>query len=153
MKSKGCLIYKIISVILLVAVMCVIFYLSHQDSSESSETSGFVTGVITAVFGEGVPEELVRTLAHFLEFAALGFLVFNCLYAFTNERKFILSVALSWGYAWTDEIHQIFVDGRAFQLVDLAVDLGGIILGALIIYAIVSAVKKREKQLTVASQL
>ncbi len=137
MNTKGCKTYKTISVILLLAVMVTIFVLSHQNSSESSETSGFVTELLTFVFGDNVPEAIVRTFGHYSEFAALGFLALNCFYAFKKELKPVICILLSWGYAWTDEIHQIFVDGRAFQISDLMVDLAGILTGTILIYGII----------------
>ena len=133
MKTK---IYKVLSVILLAAVMATIFFLSHQNSTESTETSGFVTRLMSLVFGK-VPESIVRTFGHFSEFCALGFLMMNCFFAFKEKLQPVHSILLSWGYAWTDEIHQIFVDGRAFQISDLLVDLTGIITGSVLIATII----------------
>ena len=142
MKNRGNNIYKAISVILLIVVMVTIFVLSHQDSTESSQTSGFVTKMLSLVFGDNVPEAIVRTFGHFSEFAALGFLSTNCFYAFKEKSKPVLCSFLSWLYAWTDEIHQIFVDGRAFQISDLLVDLGGIICGTMLITVIILLTEK-----------
>lgn len=141
-RNHAITVYKTVSLILLIAVMVTIFILSHQNGNESSHTSGFVTNLLSAIFGDNVPEELVRTFGHFSEFAALGFLCLNCYYAFNNKMKPLISVALSWCYAWTDEIHQIFVDGRAFQISDLLVDLAGIFFGTLLIYLIIILYKK-----------
>ncbi len=131
--NKKSTIYKIISVILLVSVMLTIFLLSHQNSEDSSKTSGFVTNLLTTLFGENVPEAIIRTFGHFSEFATLGFLSNNCIYAFKKEIKPIICIIFSWAYAWTDEIHQIFIPGRAFQISDLLVDLFGIIVGTIVI--------------------
>lgn len=139
-------IYKIFSVVLLVTVMVTIFVLSHQDGTQSSETSGFVTKLLSLIFGDNIPEAIVRTFGHFSEFAALGFLSFNCIYAFKAEKKPLHSAILSWLYAWTDEIHQIFVDGRAFQISDLLVDLGGIITGTVLIYLITLIYEKAKNK-------
>ncbi len=141
MKSK---IYKIISIVLLVAVMVTIFLLSHQNGEESSQTSGFVTKLLNTIFRGNAPEFIVRTFGHFSEFAALGFLLNNCLYAFTEKRKPLICITLSWAYAWTDEIHQIFIPGRAFQISDLLVDLAGIIVGTAIICTIIFIIEKRK---------
>lgn len=139
-------IYKVISALLLIAVMVTIFILSHQNGSESTETSGFVTKLLSFVFGDNIPEAIVRTFGHFSEFTALGFLSLNCIYAFKTEKKPILSASLSWLYAWTDEFHQIFVDGRAFQISDLLVDLCGIITGTTFIYLIILINEKVKKK-------
>ena len=137
-------IYKIISLILLVAVMVTIFLLSHQNGEESSQTSGFVTNLLNTIFRGNAPEFIVRTFGHFCEFAALGFLINNCLYAFKGKCKPLICIALSWAYAWTDEIHQIFIPERAFQISDLLVDLAGIIVGTAIICTIINKKKKRK---------
>ncbi len=142
MKTTGSKIYKVISLILLVTVMVIIFVLSHQNGSESSQTSGFITNIFTVIFGNNFNEALIRTFGHFSEFAVLGFLTFNCIYSFCGKKKFFISAALSWLYAWSDEIHQIFIPQRAFQLIDLAVDLCGIILGVAIIFILITAVEK-----------
>ncbi len=146
MNTTGRKLYKAISLILLIAVMITIFILSHQNGTESSNTSGFVTKLLSLIFGNNVPEAIVRIFGHFSEFAAMGFLTFNCIYAFKSAKNPFISTLLSWTYAWTDEIHQIFVDGRAFQLIDLAVDLCGIILGTAIIFGIVKIVEIRKIQ-------
>ena len=56
----------------------------------------------------------------------------NLLFSLKDKLKPFLSVLFSFGYAVTDEIHQIFIPGRAFQLIDLTIDLGGIVLGVVV---------------------
>ena len=47
---------------------------------------------------------------------------------------------IAWGigtlYAVSDEIHQVFIDGRSCELRDIAIDAGGVLLGVLIIHLI-----------------
>lgn len=145
MKNKK---YYIVSLVPTLAVMCVIFYLSAQTAKESTDTSGWVLGLVQ-FFIPKATEEFVRTAAHFSEFALLSFLTANVFFARFGKTKQPIPVICAWGYAWTDEIHQIFVPGRAFQLFDLGVDLGGILLGALVylaLFKIVSAVKRRRSE-------
>ena len=130
--SKGRKIYIAISAILVVAVAIIIFYLSHQTSTESSNTSDSLIGLIFTLIGQTFSTEFIRTLAHFCEFAGFGFLVHNLIFAVKDKLKPFLSVLFSFGYAVTDEIHQIFIPGRAFQLIDLTIDLGGIVLGVVV---------------------
>ncbi len=134
--SKKQKIYIALSSIAVIAVMITIFYLSSQVADTSEETSGAFIARIKALLGVDFSQEVIRTLAHFCEYAGLGFLVTNLLFACKQKLMPIISAICSWAYAWTDEIHQIFVEGRAFQLSDLAVDLGGIILGT-VVFAIV----------------
>lgn len=111
------------------ALMLLIFMLSAQTAADSSQTSGYFIALIFDFMGKLFTQDQIRTFAHFCEYACFGFLVCNLCNAVLFKIKPIICILLSWLYAWSDEIHQIFVDGRAFQLVDLAVDLGGIILG------------------------
>ncbi len=136
MKKTGRKIYKAISLVLLIAVMVTIFVLSHQNSDESSVTSGLATKLLSLIFENNIPEAVVRCFGHFTEFCVLGFLTFNCIYAFKQQKKPLLSITFSWLYAWIDEIHQIFIPGRAFQISDLLIDLSGIILGVAVVWAI-----------------
>lgn len=130
--SKGRKIYIIISAILVVTVAIIIFQLSAQTASESSGTSGSLINLIFDFFGKNLSQKFIRTLAHFCEYAGFGLLVTNLIFALKDKPKPVLSILVSLGYAITDEIHQIFVPGRAFQLSDLAIDLGGIVLGTVV---------------------
>ncbi len=139
-------VYIAVSAVLLLAVLGTVFYLSHQDGKDSTETSGFVTDLLISIFGTAPPLSVVRTLAHFSEFCAVGFLVANFHFSLKNKTAPLLTAALSWGYAWTDEIHQIFVPDRAFQLSDLAVDLGGVVLGTLIFFVLIFLKNKSQQK-------
>ncbi len=143
MKNKK---YYIASLVLTVAVMSTIFFLSAQNAEESTHTSAWVLRLVQ-FFIPKATEEIVRTAAHFSEFALLSFLTANVFYARFGKTKQPLPIICAWGYAWTDEIHQIFVPDRAFQLFDLGVDLGGIVLGALVylaVFKVISALKRRK---------
>ena len=140
--TTGRKIYIALSAIFLAAVTVIIFYLSAQTATESTETSDSVIIWIELIFGKNYNEDLVRTLAHFCEFAGLGFLTCNLAFAIKDSPKPLLSILLAFGYAITDEIHQIFIPGRAFQLTDLAVDLAGITLGVAVLSVLALLIKK-----------
>ena len=145
--SKGRKFYIIISALLVIAVAFIIFYLSGQTATESSKTSDSLIDMIADLLGLSFSESFIRTLAHFCEYALFGFLAFNLYFAIKDKPKPLLSILLSIGYAVTDEIHQLFVPGRAFQLTDLAVDTAGIILGAAIFfvfYTIINNIKNKQ---------
>ena len=131
--------YIAFSAAALLSVMIIIFLLSAENSTESAQTSGGIIQWLLNTLSLNVSSDVIRTFAHIAEFALLGFLVSNLFVSVRDNPKPLLTVALSWGYALTDEIHQLFVDGRAFQLIDLTVDLIGIILGSaflLVLYKI-----------------
>lgn len=110
--------------------MVVIFMFSAKPADESSKESLFVGRMIGQIFmkdfGEWTKEEQeafaetinypVRKAAHATEYAVLGILVLvRCKYQKKWNRKRMILTA--WGistmYAATDEIHQLFVPGRA----------------------------------------
>ncbi len=134
-------IYIALSAAALIAVMAIIFHLSHQTAKESSETSDSLIAWIYGMLGVFFSQDVIRTLAHLCEFAGLGFLTSNLIFSFTDKIKPFLSILFSWLYALTDEIHQIFVDGRAFQISDLAVDLGGVTLGTAVFALLIFFIK------------
>ncbi len=144
--TKGRKVYIGVSAILVLVVAVIIFYLSGQTATESAGTSGSVLDIIFSLFGKTLNQEFIRTLAHFCEYAGFGFLVHNLLFSIKDKLKPIPAILISLGYALTDEIHQIFVPGRAFQLIDLTVDLGGIALGA-VVFCILFMLNKKAKNL------
>ena len=147
MSEKGRKGYKIFSAIFMIAVMVTIFILSAQNSEDSAETSGTLISWIDRLFELGISQDVIRTAAHFCEYAGLGFSVINFLYAFRNALSPISAVIIAWGYALTDEIHQIFVPGRAFQLIDLTVNFFGILLGigVFVLIVLIAEIRKDKK--------
>lgn len=114
---------QIIAIILTLIVMAFIYYNSSQDSAASSAASDHVVkwlqshDIYLSAFA-------VRKLAHFCEFALLGFLL-----VFALGGKVLAAAILGIIYACTDEFHQTFVSGRAGQLPDVGIDGAGVICG------------------------
>ncbi len=130
--TKSRKIYVVISWISVVACMVAIFCLSAQTSNDSAELSGSFIRAIFQLIGIELKQEGIRTVAHMLEFMGLALLVFNATYA-TWEKKITPLIAFTGTvlYAITDEIHQIFVPGRAFQISDILVDSTGALIGVI----------------------
>ena len=135
------------------ACMGVIFYLSHQPREESAEFSLAVMNGIFAVFSwlsEFLGHEAFRTLAHGLEYCGLGALLYHAFLQTTGKSKPLACFAVAVLYAISDEIHQIFVPGRAFQISDIAVDATGAAAGiavCVLLYIIVLKILKSRKPL------
>jgi VanZ family protein len=85
----------------------------------------------------GLGKESYHINAHFV----LYFFLFYAFYKATKNIKF--SMFISFLYGVTDELHQLFVPGRAFQLIDLAVDFLGILLAAIILWKLNSKIPKK----------
>lgn len=143
-------IYVTVSWVLVLVCMAVIFCLSAQNGEESSDLSGSFVMAILEWLGITVNEGILRTCAHCLEFMGLAVLIFNATYAtwetgLTPVMAFVGTVL----YAVTDEIHQIFVPGRAFQVSDIFVDSTGALLGVIasfIILKIILTIKERRNK-------
>lgn len=98
---------------------------------------------------------IVRETAHGVEYFILGALVYNAIFVCLNYRrqeeklltaetgiecgdKFrqinsgVCSILVCTLYALSDEIHQIPIPGRTFQILDLVIDVTGVIIGVTI---------------------
>lgn len=74
---------------------------------------------------------VVRKTAHFTTYLILGLLVFN-LCKYNNVKNIIkISLLVCILYACTDEIHQLFVDGRSGEIFDVCIDTVGSLIGIL----------------------
>lgn len=120
--------------------MVLIFCMSHKPATESAEMSGsVVTWLLEHGIGRQVAESLdfiVRKCAHMAEY----FVLMCCVsFLFIYIRKNcaigtrILTAMVAVLYAVSDEIHQLFVPGRAGKVSDVLIDSAGIALGFLFI--------------------
>lgn len=139
----------VIFAVLSVLCMVMIFYFSSQSAGDSDKQSSIILEIVRRIFGNNsFSNFLVRKAAHFCEFVLLGML-FNFTYYFCkNGKNIILSTSLASLYAASDEIHQIFVEGRSCQFRDWAIDTGGAITGMtvfLVIYLIINKVTKHKE--------
>ena len=136
---------KIICWALAAACMAAIFYFSSRTADESEQQSGFFAQLITKLFGiGGFSDFIIRKLAHFTEFAGLGLLFAIALKVQTGKSKTPTAIICSSIYAATDEIHQIFVPGRACRVLDWGIDTCGAALGALAVLLIITLAAKNK---------
>ena len=136
-----------ISWVLVIICMGIIFALSAQVADDSQELSDSFIRKIFETFGIVIESDLIRTIAHCLEFMGLSVLLFNAVYVtwFLKLTPIIAFLGTAF-YATTDEIHQIFVPGRAFQISDILVDSTGALIGvtaSFLILEIILSIKKR----------
>ena len=134
-------IHIIISWVFVVICMGIIFSLSAQVADDSQELSDSFIRKIFETFGITIESDLIRSIAHCLEFMGLSVLLFNAIYAtwflkLTPIIAFFGTVL----YAITDEIHQIFVPGRAFQISDILVDSTGALIGVIASFVILKVI-------------
>ncbi len=148
MKSMRLL--KIVSWLVLFAWMLFIFHLSDQPAVISAETSRTISQQILEVVREDPTPQMIRSFdaflrnsAHFGVFFVLGLFAYPTFVLQAWRRPFLISLLFTISYAFSDEVHQIFVDGRAFQFRDLLLDSIGGFLGILIAILLTYLVKKR----------
>lgn len=127
--------------LLVVICMGIIFSLSAQSGEESSELSDSFVMALLNNLGIKIDEGILRSIAHCLEFMGLSVLLFNAIYVtwflkLTPIVAFFSTVL----YAITDEIHQIFVPDRAFQISDILVDSTGALIGVIASFVILKLV-------------
>ena len=116
--------------------MALIFYFSSRTAAQSMEQSGNVLLALEKILGQTLTSFAVRKGAHFTEYAGLGFLFANALYQSGKKHWGIWAAGLTSLYAITDEVHQLFVEGRACQFTDWLLDTAGGIAGAALFLAL-----------------
>lgn len=144
----------------------VIFAFSAQNGTQSSKTSGRIVTEVIRVFlpdydslTQAEQERLlhavtlaVRKGAHFTEYMILGGLLWGLCRTYTGKKW--RTVWVSWmigsAYAATDELHQMFSDGRTPKVTDAAIDSAGVLCGAALCLAVwcilLCRKKKRRRQ-------
>lgn len=133
---------KIVSWLPAVAIMVTIFCFSSQYADESAQVSGGLLEWIEKVFHVTLDQNFIRKTAHFLEYCALGATVSLGFFATLKRTAPVATLILSFAYAVSDEIHQVFVPGRACMAKDMFIDLCGAAVGAIFFIAVVAAIGK-----------
>lgn len=73
---------------------------------------------------------IIRKWAHFSIYMGLGILSMGVFtYAFNFYKAFIITFYCGTLVAFTDEIHQLFVEGRTGQITDFGIDVIGLVSG------------------------
>ncbi|GKU27721.1 VanZ family protein [Clostridium folliculivorans] len=129
-----------ISWIVLLFWMIIIFVYSSKNGTESDKQSALVIYVFNALgidlngmLGD-LATFIVRKTAHFTEYLILFLLAYNVFRNYLNKKAAIIcGIILTFGYASTDEIHQLFVPGRTGKFRDVLIDTSGSIFGGIVI--------------------
>lgn len=120
--------------------MAFIFFMSSQRGEISSKQSSFMLTLLDMLgidlnshFGE-LSTYVIRKGAHFTEYMILYLLTFNLLRLYKDKKRaYIYSIFIVFGYACSDEFHQLFVEGRSGQFKDVLIDTSGGIFGSLLV--------------------
>ncbi len=150
-RTTGINILAVILVVFIIFNMAFIWVNSAKVSSESDKDSTKIAKTIAektvedfSKLSKNKQQEKIketngkiRSAAHFAEFIPLGFLILflmiNILFCKKKTRLLIfcsvLALVICALCALFDEIHQIFVDGRSFEVKDILTDTFGSLLG------------------------
>lgn len=130
-------------------VMCVIFAFSAQSAEGSKELSGGLLTRILEIIPFEISHTFLRKTAHFSEYALLGAVSF-CAFSFSLKRKtFLFPWLFSTAYAVTDEVHQLFIPGRACRAFDVFIDSMGSATGIAfiaLVFLIIGLIYKKAAQ-------
>lgn len=131
---------RIIYTTLLILWMIVIFLFSNQNATNSQSTSDKVASTIVdtaeVVTKQEIPKEdkenfientrvLIRKSAHFMLYFVLGILTYLTFTSYSISKTVLFSIIFCFLYACSDEIHQMFLDGRAARILDVCIDTCG----------------------------
>lgn len=125
---------------LIVLTLCFIWGNSLLPASLSGALSDWLGNLLAGIFGGTPPAAgrgLIRKLAHFTEYMALGAELWLLL-RHGKRRDWSLPLLLGGAAALVDETIQLFVDGRSGALRDVWIDLGGFWAGCLLCWAVLT---------------
>lgn len=138
-----------------------IFLFSSQHAEESSHLSNIFVQILLQVREKlGVFPQvtdvsllhlfstLVRKGAHVTEYIILciSFLTAFWVSGIRGKGRNIASFVLTFGYACTDEFHQLFVPGRSCQFRDVCIDSAGALIGVLLFSLIKHKIEKSSEK-------
>ncbi len=141
--------YKSLFKYLLVLLwMIVIFKFSSDPADVSDGKSGLVIQELTSlgidvngIFGN-LANFVVRKAGHFTEYFIFFILLINAVKEGNSlSKSFKIAILITFFYACSDEIHQLFVPGRSGRFTDVLIDTSGGLLAA----GILEHIEKRNK--------
>ena len=103
---------------------------SNDNGYKSTHKSNYITNTIKEITNNNLSEDeednisfVVRKIAHFALYFVLGILVYVTLMEYGIDKNIIVySILITFIYAISDEIHQLFIDGRSFKIYDIIID-------------------------------
>lgn len=130
--------------------MGIIFYLSHQPATQSSDLSSGIAQKIMKIIEKLAPNasfdfeifhHIVRKNAHFFAYLILGILVVSAINITASMgdkgyRLMVQAIIICILYAISDEVHQLFIPGRAGQVRDVIIDSAGATVGSAMAYLV-----------------
>ena len=94
------------------------------------------------ITNKAVFESNLRSFAHFLLYLCGGAISCILFIIACKKNKYLHCAFFGLIYSILDEIHQIFVPGRAFEVKDIIIDFSGFIIGLGVVALINTFMKK-----------
>ena len=157
--------FKYLSLFFVITIMITIFLFSAQSAQDSSKLSGKIVDIVIKIVlphykylsyeqQQQIKEKVtlvVRKLAHFTEFAVLGFFLMIHLLSYkpyikSFNFKMFIRACISWVigvlYAFSDELHQMFVTDRYSSIYDVMIDSSGVLFGVFLLILLLPLIFK-----------
>jgi len=134
---------KVFVLFILIFWMILIFSFSNQNVTTSLSFSDRVASsmidTVIKITGKEVSKEqkaklvketrvMIRKTAHFTEYFILGILVYYIFNIYSVSKPVIYAILFCFLYACSDELHQLFSDGRTAKVLDVLIDTSGSLL-------------------------
>lgn len=153
---------NILNIILIIIWLFIIFSFSAEDATKSEHRSDeVIINAVETITREEIPENqrqkiideyivIVRKSAHFFLYFILAIIVFTLYKRIfgLNSKTFIYTIIFCFIYACSDEIHQLFINGRTARIFDVFVDTTGAILSTTLLTIFSLLLKKSKKNNT-----
>ena len=149
--------------LLILIIICITFIFfnslksAEQSIKESGKVAEFIEKAVVAIYKGNPPEKVayffkitfgnvLRDFAHFFEFFILGILVmlYSDKFKVSVFRRFVFALLFCILIALLDETIQLFFQGRAFELSDLALDGLGSMAGSMLILLLWRIIKSKK---------
>jgi len=152
---------RIIFTIMLIIHFIVIFQFSSQNGKTSTVTSTrTMYKIIDVINGDKevtkeeveMYEPILRKLAHFGIYTFVGIwgmCLMSTFFEKNDENKRLQlqlksAILIGFIYACSDEIHQLFSEGRSAEITDIIIDTLGVALGAVIVACLLKICNKNK---------
>ena len=123
---------KTIKTFLWIFWLILIFYFSSQNGTKSDFLSNGILIKIADLLRINDVDSfveifgiLIRKVAHFVEYFMLFILTYECFKEYKIKKVLVVSLLFCILWAFFDEFHQLFVDGRCGQIKDVLIDSFG----------------------------
>lgn len=127
----------------------VMFYFSSQVAAVSNLNNSAVIifldkfGInLINIFGNQTSNFIIRKAAHISEYLILFLLIYFGFYKNKTKNRLIYSSICLILYSISDEVHQVFVPGRAGKIADVCIDSIGMFMGIIIVLLIHNRTKE-----------